>query len=89
MDTYAYALYRNSRFEEAAELEQSALQQFEQDKIAVPADVYEHLGMIKEKLGLENEALAAYKQALETGQDKLTEAAKQQIEASIQRVSQR
>jgi tetratricopeptide (TPR) repeat protein len=89
MDTYAYALYRNDRFEEAAVLAQSALQQFEQDKISVPADVYEHLGMIKEKLGLGNEAIAAYKQALEAGQDNLPEATKQRIEASIERVSQR
>jgi len=89
MDTYAYTLYRNDRFDEAAELVQSALQQFEQGKIAVPADVYEHLGMIKEKLGLGNEAIAAYKQALEAGQNKLSEAAMQRIEAAIERVSQR
>ena len=89
MDTYAYALYRSDRLEEAAELEQSALQQFEQDKTTVPTDVYEHLGMIKEKLGLANEALAAYKQALEAGRNTLPETAKQRIEAAIERVSQR
>ena len=87
MDTYSYVLYKNGKFQEAAELLQSALQQFEQSRVLVPADVYEHLGMIKEELGSGAEAVAAYKQALEIGGDTLSEEVKQRIEAAIERVS--
>ncbi len=65
LDTYAYVLYKNGKFPEAAEFLQASLQQFEQNRISAPADVYEHLGMIKEKLGEVAQALAAYKQSLE------------------------
>ena len=87
LDTYSYVLYKNGKFNEASEYLQSALQQYELEKIPAPAEVYEHLGMINEKLSLANEALAAYEQALEQGADKLADAAKQKIKASIDRVS--
>jgi hypothetical protein len=64
------------------------LQHFEQDKILVPAEVYEHKGMIKEELGAKSEALAAYKEALEAGGDKLSRKAGQRIENAVKRVSQ-
>ena len=88
LDTYSYVLYKNGRFAEAAEFLQSALQQYELNKISAPAEVYEHLGMIKEKLQSGTEALAAYKQALEVGAEGLSEAAKKRITSAIERLSQ-
>lgn len=87
LDTYAYVLLKNGKVSEAAESLAAALQQFEQDRIAVPADVYEHKGMIKEKQRARPEALLAYKQALVVGQDKLSQKAKQRIEEAVSRVS--
>ncbi len=87
LDTYAYVLLKNGKAEQAAEFLAAAMQHFEHDKIAVPAEVYEHKGMIKEKLGTKSEALAAYKMALETGAGKLSQKARQRIENAIERVS--
>ena len=60
LDTYAYVLYKNGQFEKAEEFLKAAMQQYEVQRINVPAAVYEHLGMIKEKLGEANEALDVY-----------------------------
>jgi tetratricopeptide (TPR) repeat protein len=87
LDTYAYVLHKTGRNSQAAEFLTAALQQYEQDKILVPAEVYEHLGAVKEQLGAKEEALAAYKQALEIGADKLSQKAKQRISKAIERVS--
>jgi tetratricopeptide (TPR) repeat protein len=87
LDTYAYVLYKNGRFSEAAEFLQAALQQYEQNNVSVPMVVYEHLGMIKEQLGAGTEALTAYKQALKAGTDEMTEPVKQRIEQAIERLS--
>ncbi|MGB2864557.1 MAG: tetratricopeptide repeat protein [Sedimentisphaerales bacterium] len=87
LDTYAYVLLKNGKKEQAAEFLAAALQHYEQDKILVPAEVYEHKGMIKEELGAKNEALAAYKQALQAGGEKLSQKARQRIESAIGRVS--
>ncbi len=87
MDTYAYVLYKNGKYSEAAEVLQSALQQYEQDGSSIPAEVYEHLGMIKEKLGSVAEAIAAYKQALEVGERTFSEPVKERIRAVIERLS--
>ncbi|MDD5064187.1 MAG: hypothetical protein PHQ35_05440 [Phycisphaerae bacterium] len=87
LDTYSYLLYKNGKLSEAAEFLQAALQQYEQNKISAPADVYEHLGMIKEGLGSVDEALAAYKQALETGAGQLSEVTSGRIKAAIERLS--
>jgi len=86
LDTYAYVLYKNGRSSEAAEFLQSALQQYESRGIKPSADVYEHLGMIKEALGLSNEAIAAYKQALERGACELSEVVVKRITSAIERV---
>jgi tetratricopeptide (TPR) repeat protein len=88
LDTYSYVLYKNGRLSEAAEFLQSALQQYESQGIVVPADVYEHLGMIKEELGDQTEALAAYEQALEiVSSDKSgSEIANERIVSAIERV---
>lgn len=87
LDTYSYVLYKNGRFAEADELLQAAIQQYEQDKISVSAEVYEHLGMIKEELGSMPQALAAYEQALEIGADTLPESVKERLEAAVERLS--
>jgi len=88
MDTYAYVLFKNGKYSEAAALLQSALQQYEAQQTVITPDVYEHLGMVKEKLGAKDEASAAYKQALEVGKDTLSEKVKERIQASVERVSQ-
>jgi len=87
LDTYAYVLLKNGKILQAAEFLAAAEQHFEQDGILVPAEVLEHKGMIKEKLGAKGEALAAYKKALEAGADKLSRKARQRIEDAIKRVS--
>jgi tetratricopeptide (TPR) repeat protein len=87
LDTYAYVLLKNGKEKQADESLAAALQQFEQDKITVPAEVYEHEGMIKEKLEAKSEALAAYKKALEAGGEKLSQKARQRIESAVERVS--
>ncbi|RKY24500.1 MAG: hypothetical protein DRP62_03605 [Planctomycetota bacterium] len=88
LDTYGYALYKNGRFAEADEFLQAALQQYESRQVRAPAELYEHLGMTKEKLGAQAEALAAYKQALKTGMDKLSEAVNKRITSAVERLSQ-
>jgi len=88
LDTYAYVLLKNDKVTQAAEFLAAALQQYEQDKTPIPAEVYEHKGMIKEKLGAKGEALIAYKQALEAGENRLSQKAKQRIEKAIERISQ-
>ncbi|MHC4322879.1 MAG: tetratricopeptide repeat protein [Planctomycetota bacterium] len=87
LDTYAYVLLKNGKAEQAAEFLAAAMQHFEQDKITIPAEVYEHKGMIKEQLGAKSEALAAYKQALQAGGEQLSEKARRRIENAIGRVS--
>jgi len=87
LDTYAYVLHKNGRNSEAAESLQAALQQYESQQVRIPADVYEHLGMVNEKLGEQTEALAAYKQALQIGADNLPRATEQRIMSAIERLS--
>lgn len=89
LDTYAYALYKNAEYKQADEYLQASLQQFEAKKIPVSWDVYEHLGMIKEKLGDKMQAYDAYKQAMEllnstkSGSEEIIE----RIENAIERLS--
>lgn len=88
MDTYAYVLYKNGKVSEAAELLVSALQQYEQNNAPIPSEVYEHLGVVKEKLGAKTGALDAYKRALEVGADKLSQKRRAQINEAVKRLSQ-
>ena len=88
LDTYAYLLYKNGRLQEAAEFIQAALQQYSKNKVFAPGEVYEHLGMIKEKLGAKEEAIVAYRQALEVGAGKLSNEVNERIKSAIERVSQ-
>ena len=89
LDTYAYALYKNRRYLKAAEVLQAALQQYEARRIATPAVVYEHLGMIKEELRKAAEAIAAYEQSLEifSADESASDTARERIKAAIERVS--
>ncbi len=87
LDTYAYALYKNGKYSEAAESLQAALQQYEQQSISAPPEVYDHLGMTKEKLVAKNEALAAYRQALKIGEDSLPQTVKERIKSAVERLS--
>jgi|GEM_PF-318707 len=86
MDTYGYTLYKNGKYAESDRLLQAAVQQYEQSNTSAPPEVYEHLGMAKEKLGAKAEALDAYKQALEQGAAELSEPAKKRIDAAIERL---
>jgi len=87
LDTYAYVLHKRGDNSQAAEFLAAALQQYQQNDILVPSEVYEHKGMIKEELGAKDEALAAYKQALEIGVGKLSQEAEQRIHKAIERLS--
>ncbi len=87
LDTYAYVLHKRGDNSQAAEFLAAALQQYQQNDILVPSEVYEHKGMIKEELGAKDEALAAYRQALEIGADRLSQKAEQRINKAIERLS--
>ena len=86
LDTYAYVLYKNDKFELADEFVQSALQQYEISRIPIPADVFEHMGLIKEKLGQTAQALEAYKKALETGAKELSKTSLERLKTAVERV---
>ncbi len=47
--------------------------------------VYEHLGLVNEALGERGRALDAYRHALEVEGTALSEAARQRIEAAVER----
>jgi predicted Zn-dependent protease len=87
LDTYGYVLLKNEKAQEADEILQRALQQFEQNKISAPTDVYEHVGMAKEKLGQDAEALTAYKRALELVDENVSKDVKDRVSASVERLS--
>ncbi len=87
LDTYAYTLYKNRRFTEAEQFARSALQQFEAQRITVPPEVYEHLGLVKEEVGAAAEAIDAYNQALKTGGNELSQPVKERINSAIDRLS--
>ncbi len=77
-----------AKFPQAAELLVSALQLYEQNETPIPPEVYEHLGMIKEKLGAKTEALDAYKRVLEVGADRLSQKRRERIDNAVKRLSQ-
>jgi len=86
LDTYSYVLYKNGKYQESEEIIQAALQQYQQEKMSTPWDVYKHLGMIKEKLGERMQAVDAYKQALQTGGEEISPKEKDQINDAIGRL---
>jgi tetratricopeptide (TPR) repeat protein len=88
LDTYAFVLFKNGKVTEAEETIDEALRQYtEQGQIDVPGEVYEHKGMIKEKLDKKEEAFTAYKRALELGSKYFTQKTKDRINQAIERVS--
>jgi tetratricopeptide (TPR) repeat protein len=87
LDTYAYVLYKNGRFDEAAENARAALQLYEAQQAVAPVDVYEHLGMIAQELGQKNEAIGAFQKALELGENSLSNERKEQINQTIEKLS--
>ncbi len=88
LDTYAYVLFKNKQYIEAEKTVENALNQYTgQGNAAIPAEVYEHKGMIKEKLEKKDEALAAYKRAMELGSGYFTQMTKDRINQAIERLS--
>jgi tetratricopeptide (TPR) repeat protein len=87
LDTYAYVLYKNGEYSQAVEMLTAAIQQYEQSNVIAPAELYEHLGMVKEKVGEKKQAVDAYQQALKIGQEQLSEKNKKKIEEAIGRLS--
>ena len=87
MDTYAFVLHKNSKNERALQLLSAATQQFEYSGLAMPFEVYEHMGMVHEALGQKDKALGAYEQALQMGDTTLPEAVEKRINSAIGRLS--
>jgi len=87
MDTYGYVLYKNGCHQEAIELLSAAYQQFQFSDGAVPADVYEHLAMVREALGDKDKARRAYQEALEVGAGQLSPKTDLRIRTAMGRLS--
>jgi len=87
LDTYAYVLFKNGKVKEADEFINRAIQQYEQGKINAPAEVYEHVGLIKEKLEQKDKALEAYKRATELFDNNTSQKMKDRINAAIQKLN--
>ncbi len=87
LDTYGYVLLKNGKAEQADEFLQRALQQYEQSRINAPIETYEHIGMVKEKLGQNNEALQAYRRAIEFAGRDAPQEVKNRVSAAIERLS--
>jgi tetratricopeptide (TPR) repeat protein len=87
LDTYAYTLCKNGKYEKAGEIINSALQRFEGKEMFAPAEMYEHLGMIKEGLSAKDQAVEAYEQALKVGADQLSKETKERISNAIKSLS--
>ena len=87
LDTYGYVLHKNGSNAKADEVLSAALQRYEQKNVVAPAEMHEHLGMVKEALGYKSQALAAYRQALQVGVDTLSPKAKELLNEAIERVS--
>jgi len=87
LDTYAFALYKNGKFEESERFLNTAIQHFEQRGELARSEMYEHLGMAKQQLGETNQAIEAYKQALKVGEGKLPETKLDQLRQKIDELS--
>lgn len=86
LDTYAYVLFKNNKLQDADEFINRAIQQYEQNKMNAPIEVYEHMALIKEKLGQNDKALDAYKRALEFAGSNATPEVKTRITAAIEKL---
>ncbi|MBN2589044.1 MAG: hypothetical protein JXA96_04220 [Sedimentisphaerales bacterium] len=88
LDTYAFVLLKNKQYIDAEKTIEKALTQYnEQGQMIIPAEVYEHKGMIKEELEKNEEALAAYKRAMDLGSSYFSQKTKDRIFQAIIRVS--
>jgi len=79
-------LHKEGDNSQAIEFVAASLQQYKQNNVLVPAEVYEHKGLIKEALGAKNEAIVAYRQALDAGEEGLSQKARQRINKAIERL---
>ncbi len=86
MDTYAYTLYKNGKYDEAEQMLLAAVQKYQDNGGAIPSEVYEHLAMAKEKLGKKSEALEEYKHALDSNAEETVSGTNDRIEAAIERL---
>ena len=89
LDTYAYVLYKNSRFEQAEQYAISSIQLFEHKQAFAPVEVYEHLGLIKEETKDYNGAIDAYKKAIEAGGENLSDKQSQRLNDALLRIADR
>jgi len=67
LDTYGYVLYKNGKYSESLRCLRMALQLFDDMVMPVPADLYEHIARVHEKLGNKVDAITAYEKAIEIG----------------------
>jgi len=88
LDTYGYVLYLNGKYTEAEGYMYEAIQQFQMRQMNVSWNVYERLGMIREKLGAKLQAIDAYKQALAVGGNNISQVDSERIESAIARLSE-
>lgn len=88
MDTYAYTLCKVGSYVKAEEILQMAIQIFERESIAVPWDVYKHLGMAQEGLGQKAGAEGSYRRALEIAGRRILKKNKEELMKAIERVLQ-
>ena len=88
LDTYAFVLFKNGNYIEAEKAIDEALRLYtEQGRMDIPGEVYEHKGMIKEKLQKKEEAFTAYEKALDLGEKYFSSKTKERINQAIERVS--
>jgi tetratricopeptide (TPR) repeat protein len=87
LDTYGYVLYKHGRYQEAMEILSAACQQSQIEDLAESADVYEHLGMVREALGDRQRARQAYQRALEVGAGRLSSKAESNVKAALGRLA--
>ena len=87
LDTYGYVLYKNGKYSEALGHLNAALQYYGQNKLYIGAEVYEHLGLIKQALGDEFGAVTAYEQALKVGAGSLSNKDVERIKKALESLS--
>lgn len=88
LDTYAYTLCKNGKYEKAEELLQMAIQIFERNSQEIPWDLYNHLGMAQEGLGNNGASAASYRQALDIAGQNISEKDSDKLKNAIERVLQ-
>ncbi|MFH1615668.1 MAG: tetratricopeptide repeat protein [Planctomycetota bacterium] len=89
MDTYGFALYKNGKYQQADQILQAAIQLIEQENVTAPSEMYQHIGMVNEKLEQYQKAINAYEQALKIKESGLTEKERQKIEQSLAQLKEK